>query len=321
MDDWHAHWLPPALMVLLEQRLAPPRILRQGAETFLLTGTNPRRLHPAVHDLELRRVQLRQAGISRQLLSLSSLWNIDNLPPAQSLPLVQAFNDATAQAVLAAPGTFAGLAALPLQDLDAAAGELQRGISAGLKGAILPAEAFATLSSARRLGPLLACADALDAHLFIHPGRLLPANPAGVEDNERARNIVLETQHQLSAALLTLTSTKILHGYPHLTVQVANLGGALPFLLERLRAVAADDPQGSGWFFDARRVIVDCASFGPLAIGMAIDALGVDNVVLGTDMPLFDAARAVQGLGQAQARRPREGGAGSGLRLAVNQRW
>jgi predicted TIM-barrel fold metal-dependent hydrolase len=266
-----------------------------------------RPLEPIALDLDARREHLRRAGISWQLLSLSSLWNIDNLPTAQSLPLIQAFNDATVQAVAEMRDTFGGLAALPLQDLDAASAELLRVHAAGIRGAILPAGAFATLAQAIELAPLLRQANLLGAHLFVHPGELHPAQgrDSQDEDNWWPRRIVLQTQHQLSAAMLTLVSTPLLREFPHITVQVANLGGGLPFYLERLHAVAEDNPAGREdvWRYDCRQVIVDSASFGPLAVGMAIDALGVEKVVAGTDMPLFAASRAVESFRSARERR------------------
>lgn len=297
--DWHSHWMPPTLVRLLERRLEPPLISRIGGVPHLQVGKRARPLDPVALDLDVRRAQLLRVGVRWQMLSLSSLWNIDNLPPAESLPLVRAFNDDTLQAVTHAPGMFAGLAALPLHDLEAASAELQRTRMNGLRGAILPAGAFATLSRARRLAPLLQRADALKAHLFIHPGHMQPRiTPTPRDDNWWVRRIVLETQHQLSAAMLTLCSTALLRDYPHVSIQVANLGGGLPFYLERLRAVATDDPDkhAEPWCLQTRQLLVDSASFGPLAVGLAIDSLGPDKIVLGTDMPIFSAPGAVEAL-------------------------
>lgn len=75
------------------------------------------------------------------------------------------------------------------------------------------------------------------------------------------------------------------------------MAGGLPFYLERMRAVemadAADGPADaqSERAFEMSRIVVDSASFGSLGIGLARRALGADKVVLGTDMPVFDAVR------------------------------
>ena len=176
--DWHAHWLPPALLRLLERRSEAPRVVRLHGVPHLQAGRLTLPLGPVMVDLAARQDLLERVGISWQMLSLSSLWNVDNLPATEALPLVRAFNDGTAQAVRASSQTFGGLAALPLQDLQAAAVELRRARAAGLRGAILPAEALATLSAARELAPLLEEADQLGAHLFIHPGYMrVPVPP------------------------------------------------------------------------------------------------------------------------------------------------
>jgi predicted TIM-barrel fold metal-dependent hydrolase len=293
--DWHAHWLPPALLRLLERRADPPCVRRVAGKPHLWVGRLALRLEPAMSDLSARLEILERRQISWQLLSLSSLWNMDNLEVLESLPLVQAFNDDTARAIRDSSGRLGGLAALPLQDMEGAAAELRRACEAGLCGAILPAAALATLAEARQLSPLLEQANRSCAHLFVHPGHLRPSTGTTANlDNWWARRIVLDTQHQLSAAMLTLASTSLLQDYPNLTVQVANLGGGLPFYLDRLRATAPGNPMNEEdpWSFDLRRIFVDTASFGPHAIELARIALGIDRVVLGTDMPILAGAPA-----------------------------
>jgi predicted TIM-barrel fold metal-dependent hydrolase len=261
---------------------------------YLVVGRGARPLEEVALDLRARREVLYRAGISWQLLSLSSLWNVDNLPAAEALPLVRAFNDDTCQAVAEAPLLFGGLASLPLQNIQASCEELHRTRHAGLLGAILPADAFASLQQATLLAPLLREADALAAHLFVHPGYLhAPARLACRSDNWWPRAIVLEVQHQLSSAMLSLCSSRLLDAYPNVSIQVANLGGGIPLYLERLQAVASVDRFEAGKFrFNMAKIVVDTASFGPLGIRLAKKALGIDKIVLGTDMPIFDALQA-----------------------------
>ena len=80
-------------------------------------------------------------------------------------------------------------------------------------------------------------------------------------------------------------------------MQVANLGGTLPFVLERMdhidRIRHAEDPPASARL---RRVFVDTASFGPRAIRATVEALGADRVLFGTDHPIFDTRFCLEGL-------------------------
>lgn len=234
--DWHSHWLPPTLLRLLEHRTTAPCIQRISGAPHLAAGRRSRRLEDVALDLDAHRDLLDRAGITWQLLSLSPLWNIDNLPPAEALPLVRSFNDDTCRAVADSPRLFAGLASVPLLDLKASGDELRRARRGGLRGVILPAEAFGTLRQAKRLAPILRTANELDAHVLLHPGYLRRHDaPRCKTDNWWARTIVLEAQHQLGAAMLTLSSSPLLDDYPRISVQVANLGGG-PALLSRTHA-------------------------------------------------------------------------------------
>ena len=146
---------------------------------------------------------------------------------------------------------------------------------------------------------MLAAADRLGSHLFVHPGpvalppeRMVRGSP-GHETWQR--RIVLETQARLSETIVTLGLSGLLDGHPGVTVQVANLGGAIPFLVERMDEVA----RGEGGPLPSERLhrgrlCVDTASFGPRAIAQAVACFGAERVLLGSDCPIFDAGRAVQ---------------------------
>ena len=88
---------------------------------------------------------------------------------------------------------------------------------------------------------------------------------------------------------LTLLMGSLLEDFPGVTVQLVNLGGTLPFVIERLHAVA----QSRQTAFPAerlRRMVYDTASLGPRAIETAARVLGADRLMLGTDYPIFQPA-------------------------------
>jgi predicted TIM-barrel fold metal-dependent hydrolase len=317
--DCHVHWIPPALADLLRRRDSPPCLRRSSAGEALVTQLGARPFDPASGDLDLRIEQMGRDRIDLQVLSLSGLFGVDSLPLDESVPLVEAYNAATLAAQRAFPDRFLGLAALPLADIGRAAGVLEAACRAGLRGAILPAEGFRTAQAAAAFAPVLAVAQRLPCHFFIHPGgashptRSLPA-PNG-DGSSWLRQGILQTQATLSEALVTLVAGDLLQPYPHATVQVANLGGTLPLLGERIesfclaRGRASPLPSGQ-----AARCLVDTASFGPRAIAMAAAFWGPDSIVFGSDSPIFDAARAARalaaaGLARADLQRVRSGNA------------
>jgi predicted TIM-barrel fold metal-dependent hydrolase len=302
--DMHAHWVPPVLARALQQRLGQvPRTeqLPDGTERLVMPiGTL--RFNAQHTDPTLRLAQMSRLGVAKQMLSLPGLFGIDSLPFAQSAPLVRAFNDACADLCQAHPDRFCGLASLPWANMDAAVAELRRArLELGLLGAILPVDAFRSEASAMRLLPVFEAAEALGAHFFVHPGRMpdsgaLPTTPP---DNDLARR-ALAVQHEVGEAMVTLLLSDFLQPWRNITVQVANLGGTFPAVVERMdHMLALREPDRAMPSSRARSVWVDCASLGTQALQQAVAVFGPDRVMLGTDCPIFDGARTIAGIHQS----------------------
>jgi predicted TIM-barrel fold metal-dependent hydrolase len=300
--DCHAHWIPPTLAAALRERTAVPRI-EQSRDGEVFVTYQGRRPFAPLGDLDRRLELMERNGISAQVLSLAGLFGIDCLAPAEALPLVRMFNDAVAE-LQRADIRFAALAALPVSDVELACRELARAQSLEVRGAILPADAFASLSAAERFRPLFELANQHKGHFFIHPGPLQPPPERLIKgartDNAWQRRIVLETQARLSEVMVTLALSDFADAYVNVTLQVANLGGGIPFFVERMdavhRDVAPEEPPPSKRL---RRCYVDTASFGPRAIDLAVACFGADRVLLGTDCPIFDAAAMIRAVADA----------------------
>jgi predicted TIM-barrel fold metal-dependent hydrolase len=324
MIDLHCHWLPERLVAALRARAAPPRIAERDGRDWLHIYREKLPFGADFVDLDRRLAAMDRAGVARQVLSLPGLFAVDSLPAAEAGPLVRLFNAEASALARQAPDRFAALAALPLDDPQAAAADLTEAVGAlGMAGAILPADGFVSLAASQALVPILQAADDVGCHLFIHPGPL-PAHagaevaepaPAPPRDNAGARHITLDVQARLSAVMVTLLMTDLLDRYPKVTVQVANLGGNIAFMLDRLEHVAERRgeraPQPRRF---AGRLVVDCASFAKRSIALAIEAFGAEAVVVGSDWPIFSADRvgaaiAALGLSPQAERQVRTGNA------------
>jgi hypothetical protein len=86
--------------------------------------------------------------------------------------------------------------------------------------------------------------------------------------------------------------------HPRLRVCFAMLAGLAP--LQRERLVARGGPRLSD-----HDVFVDTSSYGARAVDAAIRELGIDRLVLGTDVPVIDFAEPVLGDAVALALRER----------------
>lgn len=304
--------MPPELAQHLRARTRAPRIERlpAGGEVLHLP-IGSLSFSSGYTDIDERMRFLGDIGIDMQLLSLPGLFGIDSLPAHEAQPLVRLFNEQVAQVCQRFPQRFLGLAALPLADMDAACAELEYCVRRlGLCGTILPVNGFLTLEEAGRLAPVLRIADALKLHIFVHPGRRPDELPPDSDeqaalpftDNFLPRQ-ALAVQSQVASAMITLLFSNFLADYPNASVHVANLGGTLPMVIERMdhaaRLRAPGEPLPSARL-RASRVHVDCSSLGPLALELAVAVFGADKIVIGTDCPIFRADWTLEAVGKAR---------------------
>ncbi len=290
--DMHSHWRPPALIDALRARSVPP-LVETGADgvEVLKTRAACTPVVEAFDDVDERLAEMDAHGVTAAALSLLGQFRwIEALPVAESLPLVQAYNDGLAEICRAHPGRFVGFAALPLTDLEAAAAEFDRAMGlTGMIGAQLPGNAFLTEQDAEQYRPLLAAADRHGAVLFIHfgprPGDPWPRVEAGT-DNAGRRIGTLDMQASLSANMVTVCMTSILDDYPDARIQLHNLGGNIAFEVERMDhrnyLDSPHEPLPSTRFVKPN-LFVDCNSFGPRAIEAGVAAYGAEMIVYGTD--------------------------------------
>jgi predicted TIM-barrel fold metal-dependent hydrolase len=297
MIDMHAHWRPAEVADALRARTKEPRILQNDAGIEVLKaprmGEVP--LDEAFDDVDFHLGRMNRQGVDISVLSIVGgfCW-IESQPPAVSLALCRRVNDRFSAICQDHPGRFAAFAALPLTDIAAAAAELERVLGMpGMIGAQLPGNAFLTRTDAEAMRPLLEVANRHHAVLFIHhgprPGDAFP-KVTGDTDNARRRNGTLDMQASLSSVMVTLCLTDLLAGYPDVTVVVHNLGGNIPYEVERMdHRSLLDTPEEElpSSRFRKAKVYVDCNSFGPLAIEAAVSLYGAERIVCGTDGSAF----------------------------------
>jgi predicted TIM-barrel fold metal-dependent hydrolase len=296
MIDMHTHWKPADLADALRARDREPRILRDADGTEVLKsrmGQEP--LADAFDDADTHLARMDRQGVETSVLSLlgTFCW-IEAQPPAVAGPLCRRVNDGFAAICARHPDRFAALAALPLTDMTAAVAELDRALGLpGMIGAQLPGNFVLTRKDAETVRPLLELANRRRAVLLIHhgprPGDAFP-KIAGETDNARRRNGTLDMQASLSSVMVTLCLTDLLADYPDVTVVVHNLGGNIPYEVERMdHRSLLDTPQETlpSARFRAASVYVDCNSFGPRAIEAAVALYGAGRIVCGTDGSAF----------------------------------
>jgi predicted TIM-barrel fold metal-dependent hydrolase len=295
--DMHCHYVPEDLAEELRRRRVAPWIERQAdGRERLHMPIGSLAFGPEFIDMDARLEFMDAHGVARQLISFPGLFGLDSRPEAEAGPLLRGFNDHLAGLCRRHTNRFTGIAALPFADMDAAVAEFRRArTELGLMGAILPVNAFASVAHAEALRPLFAAGQELGGHFFVHPGRRpdeVPADGPAATAPPFADNMLqrqaLDVQAKVAGAMVTLLFSGFLDSYPNVSVHVANLGGTLPMVLERMdnasRLRVPDDPLPSS---RVRRLYVDSASLGPRAIEIAVATFGADKVMFGTDCPIF----------------------------------
>jgi predicted TIM-barrel fold metal-dependent hydrolase len=309
MIDMHAHWRPAEVADALRARTREPRILRNADGIEVLNsrmGDQP--LAEAFDEVEFHLGRMDRQGVEVSVLSLlgSFCW-IESQPLDVAGPLCRRVNDGLSAICEEHTGRFAAFAALPLTDMSAAAAELDRALALpGMIGAQLPGNYLLTRNDAEAMRPLLEAANRHRAVLFIHhgprPGDAFP-KVAGDTDNARRRNGTLDMQASLSSVMVTLCLTDLLADYPDVTVVVHNLGGNIPYEVERMdHRSLLDTPSEElpSSRFRRAKVYVDCNSFGPRAIEAAVSLYGAERIVCGTDGTEFGCDWTRKALAEAQ---------------------
>jgi len=310
MIDMHAHWRPAEVADALRARTREPRILRNpdGVEVLKAPRMGEEPLAKAFDDVGFHLARMDRQGVATSVLSLLGSFNwIEAQPPELSLPLCRRVNDGFSAICQQHPGRFAAFAALPLTDMAAAAAEFERALGLpGVIGAQVPGNYFLTRKDAEAMRPLLEVADRERAVLFIHhgprPGDAFPKVAADT-DNARRRNGTLDMQASLSSVMVTLCLTDVLADYPAATVVVHNLGGNLPYEVERMDhrcLLDTPDEELPSSRFRKAKVYVDCNSFGPRAIEAAVSLYGAERIVCGTDGTEFGCDWTRKALQEAQ---------------------
>ena len=215
-----------------------------------------------------------------------------------------ATNDAMLAAAAAYPGRFVVLGTLPVPHVAESLTELARiGGSELLRGILLPAPWAPWRLDDAALEPVFARMAELGLVLVVHPA--MSEWPAPLDVWGLTASLGLPIGHTVAAARLVLSG--MLDRVPGLDVIVTHLGSALPFLFDRLDSTGRGEAEHEfAWYFRERIWLESFSTHVP-ALRCAIETVGADRVVVGSDYPgqarLRDAIARVEGLGLAPAER------------------
>ena len=204
----------------------------------------------------------------------------------QANELARLANELIAAELHAAPETFAGLAMLPLPDVEAALTELAHALDMlALDGVILLSHAAGTYLGSPEWEPLYAELDRRAAYVFVHP--TIP--PGGVALSHPAW--LYEFPFETTRAIANLIYSGTLERHPNIRMQFAHMGGTAPFLAHRIASLADREPDQAaaapaGALTYLSRLYYDTGlANNAIAVRATLDVAPLDHVVFGTDWP------------------------------------
>lgn len=288
--DMHSHFYGGGLDEFLLTRSARP-FLRRGKSGAVMTAMNGEFPFKAEHrDFSASIRQMDAQGLTHRLATFPGALGVDVLPAEDVAAPIRAFNDYLTEAEGKTGGRIIGLAGLPLADMALAAEEMRRvRRELNLAGVILPSGYFASLTALKEIEPVLEAANESGALIMVHPGlKAGEEPPAAPEDHPQYRVSAIRLQSQISDSALTLLIADAAKRWPRIAFQIVNLGGTLPFIFERMEAIARhrnpDEPFPSEGL---QTLWYDCASLGPRALEAAVAAFGPSRIFMGSDFPIF----------------------------------
>jgi len=267
--DFHCHHVPPRFEVTAgrfapaNQRARWDALARKLADEDLL-----------LRDIRDGRISARVVNIPAQLIA-----DADGCLPHD---VIVAMNDAVAALAARHPGRIHGLASVDAYDGERSAREAERAIrELKLRGLFVDCARGELMIDAPQARPTLEVAAALGVPVFVHPVAPQPLTrqmaPYGVAGTLFARGTAN------SAALLALIEGGVFAALPGLRVVVTALafgGLAAAAALASRRAQASDILR--------RHVFIDTMWPHAALIRAAIDIVGVQHVLAGSDWPIVD---------------------------------
>ncbi len=305
--DFHSHYFPPRYIDAIRRGPSRFRVTVDGEGNPVLHSPGDYDVVvPGHRDLAFRKQVLATHGVDTQVLSFTAPGtSIEE--PSRAVELAALVNDSLAEA----PGPhFACLGTLPMNDPEAALVEMQRAVEQlGMRGFMFFSNASGVPLADPRFEPLYAYADQQKLVIYIHP-----TYPLGVEAMEHYMLMPLvgfTFDTTLAAAHLVFAGVPERH--PGIRWVLAHLGGAIPYLAERLdRGYEAFERcrinlsrKPSEYL---REFYYDTVNFDPEALRMALHFAGSGKLLAGSDYPhmigsLPKMVESVHGLGLSIAER------------------
>jgi len=241
---------------------------------------------PAMTDVEQRIEDMDRVGIDVEVVSLSTP-NVFFTDGEHQPEVARLINDAYAGLIAKHPTRFKGFASIPMDAPDAALMELHRAIGdLQLNGVVLLSNIGGKPLTSPEYHPFFEEANRMGLCIFLHP--MIPLNSEPFR--EYVLGPIVGFPFDTTLAVARMCYSGVFEEFPNIRWIIGHLGGAVPYLMERMDNGFRDfaecrekiDKLPSVYL---KQLYYDTVSFSPYTLKMVRDLVGADHMVMGSDYP------------------------------------
>jgi aminocarboxymuconate-semialdehyde decarboxylase len=287
--DTHTHFVPRAIPSAPGRNPLWPSIELRGNDdaAVMVGGKVFRVIDSRSWDAKRRIDDMMEDDVDVQVVSpmpeLLSHW----FPGPDADALCRHINEELAALCAAHPRRFVGIGMVPMQDSALAVERMEELKSIGLRGFEIGTHINGVALGDARLQEIYAAAEQADLALMIHP-----LHPLGLDRMGGRPELAAVAAFPLETAFaaVSLMANGITENFPKLRIMLSHGGGALPWILPRLRhsrsigppldSLFARDPGDMVKAFYYDTILYDQAALDYLAV-----KVGSDRLVVGSDYP------------------------------------
>jgi aminocarboxymuconate-semialdehyde decarboxylase len=286
--DVHTHYYPENFFQMIRDTPSEFSFAKDptGRTIITLNGARFFGVTAPMSDPDKRIEDMDRVGIDVEVISLSTP-NIFFADETRQPEVARIMNSAYAELIAKHPKRFKGFASIPMDDPDAAIAELHRAVDQlKLNGVVLLSNIRGRALTSPIYRPFFEEANRMKLCIFLHP--MIPANSEPFKEYVLGPLVGFPFDTTLAVARMCFDG--MLAELPDIRWIIGHLGGAIPFLMERLDSGYRDfaeckakiDQPPSAYL---KKLYYDTVTFSPHNLRMARDLVGVDHMVMGSDYP------------------------------------